>query len=542
MPSSADNASVAGPDGAISRDAAPDPKQKLTVRQVLLLVEMLLLALSVMATETTISPALPRLTMQYPDHQSWVPWTMTAYNVVGAVWTPLAGSLGDIFGVKWITIASLVVYLVGEIGCGLARDIFVLIVFRAIQGVGMGIFILCFSAIKKTFPKGFVPVAVGIISSMFSVGVSFGFIGGAAIIKGLESAGTRWEYVFLCYIPFLVLVIIAFFFTMPNIPRTQGRRIDPIGSVLLSIAVIMILCGLTLSESRGWKDAVVLCLVIIGCAVFVGFVVTEKFIKDPLVDVALLLQRNLLTVGCVSFIVGMCMFSFFQMLPYIYQFKFGYTDPIKIGLLLLPIGLVQLPTAPVLAILGNKVGFPWLIMGGTLVMVVCSGVYIKFHENTTQAVLINIATGFGMTGVFVSLINVVSENTKPEQFGIASGTNTLMRILGSAVGPVALNMIMFKNAPLVNFPVGYHETSSSEVEIIYTATQVPLDSGYRNGFILTAALAGFAFVVSLALGGKFKSCKKRSEAKVSTSRDAMPSTPVIELSSVPDADRKIVAP
>eukprot|EP00727_Mastigamoeba_balamuthi_P012853 m51a1_g8190 hypothetical protein (370) ;mRNA; f:171266-172531 len=327
-------ANIIEPSVAPSKDPKDDPSQQLTTRNKLLLFEMLLLTLGVMATETTISPALPRIVEQYPEQQTWVPWTLAAYNVVGSVWTPIAGSLGDIYGVKWITLISLVIYLVGEIGCALSKSIFVLIAFRAVQGIGMGVFVLCFAAIKKTFPPKWVPVALGIVSSMFSVGISFGLVGGAGFIKILKH--TRWEYVFFFYVPFIVFAIVAFFFTMPPVKVDKSRKIDVIGAVLLAIGVTAFLIGLTLSETRGWKDGAVLGLIIGGVFMMGVFAAAECFIKDPLVDIRLLVTRDLLLMGIVSFLVGFALFATFQTLPFLYQIKFRISDPLTVGLLLLP--------------------------------------------------------------------------------------------------------------------------------------------------------------------------------------------------------------
>eukprot|EP00727_Mastigamoeba_balamuthi_P014334 m51a1_g9525 hypothetical protein (543) ;mRNA; r:761927-763718 len=485
------------------KDAGP-----LTKRHVLLIVEMLLLTLSVMATEATISPAIPKLAVQYPKHQSWVPWTLTAYNVVGAVWTPLAGSLGDIFGVKWITLLSLAVYLAGEVGCALSRSIFVLIAFRGVQGVGMGIFTLCFTAIKRSFPARFVPLALGIVSSMFSVGISFGFVGGAAIIRALDDARVRWEYVFFFYVPFIVAVIAAFYFTMPEIRRNRGRRVDVAGAAVLSVAVVCFLFGLTFSEDRGWRDPLVLCLTAIGLVGFVAFAIVERFIRDPLVNTELFCTRNLLTIGCVSFLIGISMFSCFQILPYLYQFRLGIADPVEIGCVLLPLGLAQLPVAPAAALLGKKVGFSLVITVSLALLSVGFGVYIPYHQTRTQSVLINLLCGTAMGGVIVSLMNVVSEHTKPSQFGAASGTNTLLRILGCAVGPVAMNLIMFRGALVVEVPV-IDLTSSSQVEVIgLVSHKIPTDAGYRSGFIFALAVALAALAVAQALSGRFAACRK----------------------------------
>eukprot|EP00727_Mastigamoeba_balamuthi_P005904 m51a1_g1933 hypothetical protein (563) ;mRNA; r:914848-916673 len=487
--------------------------QKLSVRNKLLLFEMLLLTLSVMATETTVTPALPRITEQYPEHQSWVPWTLAAYNVVGSVWTPIAGSLGDIFGVKWVTMASLAIYLVGEIGCALSNSIFMLIGFRAVQGVGMGIFVLCFTAIKRTFPPKWVPVSLGIVSSMFSVGVSFGLVGGAGIIKLLRH--TRWEYVFFVYVPFIVVVLIAMYFTMPDVKTDKSRRIDWIGAVPLGVGVTAFLMGLTLSDTRGWTDGAVLGLVIGGVAVLAVFVLVELRVKDPMVDVRLLFTRDMLTIGSVAFLVGFALFSTFQTLPFLYQFKFGITDPLTVGLLLLPFGLAQLPIAPVAAVLGKRVGFYSVVTTGFVLLTLAFGLYIAFDSTQLQAIFINIVCGAAMGCVMVSIMNIISEHTTPAQFGSASGTNMLLRIFGGAVGPVVVNLILYRGAATFSRPIGateYPTSDSSDAVVRTVSIKIPVEEGYRNSFAAMCAASAAALLACQVLSHKFRSCGKKKQS------------------------------
>eukprot|EP00727_Mastigamoeba_balamuthi_P004469 m51a1_g1402 hypothetical protein (548) ;mRNA; r:496344-498332 len=518
--------------GATPKKEEEKKEPQITWRHRALLIEMLLLTLSVMATETTISPALPRLTEQYPEHADWVPWTLTAYNIVGAVWTPIAGSMGDIFGVKWITLASLVVYLIGEIGCALAKDIFVLIAFRGVQGVGMGVFVLCFTAIKKTFPPRMIPIALGIVSSMFSVGTSFGFVVGAAIIKGLAPV-TRWEYVFFVYVPFILVVIVAYYFTMENTERDHGRRVDYVGAAILSVAVIALLLGLTFSSTRGWTDAAVLALVIVGALMFGVFMVAELFVADPMVDPKLFFTRNLFVNALVALFVGFMMFGSFQVLPYLYQFNFKVTDAVTMGCMLLPIGLCQLPLTPFVVLGGKKIGFPNVITIALAGMTLALGLYVRYHNTKTQSILINILFGCCMGGVMSSLLNIVSQNCEARQFGSASGTNTLMRILGGAIGPVAVNLVLYKSANHFDIPVAHVVTSSSEVETIFRHLKTPINSGYTNSFIFMCCIAAGALFIAQFLGGRLATCRKPVDPQTTKATETSAGNPLgVELVSV----------
>ncbi|HOK28105.1 MAG TPA: MFS transporter, partial [Methanomassiliicoccaceae archaeon] len=171
------------------------------------------LALMTMFVEIMLVPALPAMVRDFPQQAGWIPWVLSIYMLVGAVVTPLVGRLGDMYGKKRVLIAVMVLYLIALLGGGFsiaisealfgAPSIFVLLFFRALQGVGMGMFTLAFGIVRDTFPPAKVPMAIGIIPSMFAVGVSIGLIGGGWI----TSVG-RWNDAFYAVtMPFLALTV-----------------------------------------------------------------------------------------------------------------------------------------------------------------------------------------------------------------------------------------------------------------------------------------------------------------------------------------------
>ena len=159
------------------------------------------MALIVMFVEIMIVPALPMMARDFPDQISWLPWVLSIYMLVGAVATPLAGKLGDIYGKKKVLIAIMSIYLVALIGSGFSVDIskallgepnvFVLLFFRGLQGVGMGMFTLAFGIVRDTFPQDKIPVAIGMISAMFSVGVAIGLV-----VGGYITSVAKWSDAF----------------------------------------------------------------------------------------------------------------------------------------------------------------------------------------------------------------------------------------------------------------------------------------------------------------------------------------------------------
>ena len=97
--------------------------------------------------------------MEFPEDSQWVSWVLSAYLLTGAVATPLLGRLGDIHGKKRVMILSMIGYTIGLVGCAFSTSMSMLIAFRAVQGIGMGMFPLAFGIIRDTFPKRLIPAA-----------------------------------------------------------------------------------------------------------------------------------------------------------------------------------------------------------------------------------------------------------------------------------------------------------------------------------------------------------------------------------------------
>ncbi|MCJ7561418.1 MAG: MFS transporter, partial [Thermoplasmata archaeon] len=139
------------------------------------------IAIMVMYVEAMAFPSLPMVMEDFgltPQDYSLASWVITIYLVVGAVSIPVFGKLGDIYGKKKMLVIAMSLYTVAVTLTGFSRDfsdsIYVMIAFRAFQGLGMCMFPLAFSIIRDEFPKGQIAVAQGVISAMFGVGAAVG--------------------------------------------------------------------------------------------------------------------------------------------------------------------------------------------------------------------------------------------------------------------------------------------------------------------------------------------------------------------------------
>src|SRR5215216_94449 len=158
------------------------------------------------SAETMVLPAIPDfivdLDISYEDSS----WILAALLVTGAVMTPIAGKLSDIYGKKKVLLIIFAVYILGLLLGAMATNFFSLVTARVMQGVGISMFPIAFSIIRDKFPPEKLAIAVGIFSSTLSGGAVIGLIIGGSIV---ESFGWRATFSFITPIAIILFAIIA---------------------------------------------------------------------------------------------------------------------------------------------------------------------------------------------------------------------------------------------------------------------------------------------------------------------------------------------
>jgi MFS family permease len=256
------------------------------------------IATMVMYAETMLIPAIPDLIKDFAVSYSMSSWILTAYLVSGAVMTPIAGKLSDIYGRKKILLIIMVIYAVGVCLAGFSSNIFFMLIARAIQGIGMSMFPIAFGIVRDKFPREKISIGQGVITSMFASGAVIGLAVGGIIIQNYG-----WRTTFFTIIPIavvLLLIIRRFIFVNDeddlrnnqlaqkpvdirtnddnetnnnnNNIKTDGRakkiknngngtakslsdQIDVKGAITLAVAIASFLLVLTFIETSGNNDS-----------------------------------------------------------------------------------------------------------------------------------------------------------------------------------------------------------------------------------------------------------------------------------------------
>ncbi|MGH9927243.1 MAG: MFS transporter, partial [Nitrososphaeraceae archaeon] len=184
-----------------------------------LLVILSSIATMVMYVETMLIPAIPDLINDFNVSYGTSSWILTTYLISGAVATPIVGKLSDVYGKKKVLLLVMLIYAIGVSFAGFASNFYTLLLVRAIQGIGMGMFPIAFGIIRDQFPREKISIGQGIISSMFAAGAAVGLSAGALIVENFG-----WQATFFTIIPIVILLLITIW---RFVHIGENQQIDP---------------------------------------------------------------------------------------------------------------------------------------------------------------------------------------------------------------------------------------------------------------------------------------------------------------------------
>ncbi|ROO51141.1 MFS transporter [Micromonospora sp. Llam0] len=440
---------------------------------------LLCAVLSFSLLQTMVIPALPELRTEFHASPSTMSWVLSAFLLTSSVGAVLLGRLGDMFGKKRLMLVSLALLGLGTLVSALATTAGTLIAGRAVQGLGAATFPLAFGLVRDMFDRDRVPVVIGTISAAFGIGFGIGLVIAGPILDHLG-----WPWIFWIS---LIVVTIAFAAVAVSISETRTRRhgrIDWLGAILVTAGLTAVL--LAISQARTWTLPGTAALVVSGTMALAVFAVVERRVKEPLIDLSMLGRRSVLGANLVALLIGAGLYSAFSLVPQFVQtpadagYGFGAT-PTRSGLFLLPMAVTMLIAGPVAGRLGARTGFKSTLVAACVISL-AGFVVIAAGLDSAWA----IATGAGIIGVgvgfaFSSVVNLVVSAVQPQETGVATGVNTIMRTIGGALGAQAGPAIV---------------TSA-----LVAGTSVPAESGYAVAFVVSAAVMAAAALAALAVPG-----------------------------------------
>ena len=451
-PPAAAPAAVAAGAPAASRVAEPDhPTGPLTHRQIVTILIGLMMGMFLAALDQTIVATAIRTIaddLKGLNHQAWA---TTAYLITSTIVTPLYGKLGDIYGRKKLFIIAISIFIFGSVLCAFATSMFSLAAFRAVQGLGAGgLFSLALAIIGDIVPprerakyQGYFLAVFGTASVLGPV--IGGFFAGQETILGIDG----WRWVFLVNVPIGIAALAVVSKTLHLTHNRLDHRIDWLGAVTLSIALVPLLLVAEQGREWGWTAVSSTTCYVVGVLGAIAFFWQEWRMKEEAI-LPLNMFRNK-TVGvssAASVLIGVAMFGGLAALPLYLQIVKGAT-PTQAGLLLLPmtLGIMfgSILSGQIISRTGRYRKFP--IIGSALLAISLFVFhYVEYDTPLWQTMIVMLAFGVGLGFNFQPLTLAVQNAVPPQQIGVATSTATFTRQIGGALGTAVFLSILFSTA------------------------------------------------------------------------------------------------
>jgi EmrB/QacA subfamily drug resistance transporter len=392
--------------------------------------------------QTMVIPALPTLQRDLHTTTAWVTWVLTVFLLVASVATPILGKLGDQYGKERLLVISLGAFLLGSIGSALAWNIWVLIAWRAVQGLGAAVFPLSYGIIRDEFPREKVGVAIGLVSAVFGIGGGFGIV-----LSGVIVDNVSWRWLFIIGAIGIAIALVLVHRFVPESPIKTPSRVDYVGAALLSAGLVSLLVALTEGEDWGWRSSTTLALGAASLLLLVVWGVAELRVRDPMVDMRMLARREILFTNITALIAGFAMFGTFVLVPNFVEMPHGISSSVqravdygfdasatKAGLYLLPSSITLLFAGPLAGVFGRRVGFKWPLAIGMLLVAVSAASLAEWHDEPWQILAAMAVLGVGVGFAFAAMATLITEAVRPMETGVATGMNTVMRTVGGVIG------------------------------------------------------------------------------------------------------------
>jgi EmrB/QacA subfamily drug resistance transporter len=486
-----------------------EPDTGYSHRQIMVIMSGLMLGMLLAALDQTIvSTALTTISRDFhrADLYSWV---VTSYLLTSTVTTPLYGKISDLYGRKRIFQFAIAVFLIGSALSGLSQDMYQLIAFRAVQGLGAGgLMSLAMSIVGDVIPPRERGRYQGYFGAMFGAASVLGPLIGGFLV---DQASWRWVFYVNLPIGVVALVVINRVLHLDHNPRKS--RIDWTGAALLVAGMSLFLVGVQEAGQDAAVNATVAAYALPGLAFLVGFVLWERRAPEPILPLRLF-SNPVFTMGnAISLITGAVMFGAIIFLPQYLQTVRG-VSPTMSGLRLLPLLAGLLFTSIGSGRLISKLGvYKRFVVAGTAVLIAGIAWMTQLTVDTSFWVLsaMMLVVGAGL-GLFMQTLVICVQNAVDRaDMGVGTSAVTFFRTLGGAIGASVLGAILIDQEKV-------HAASDVARYGAQAGAQHAFVHGMDQAFLWAIPVAVLAFILSLFL----KEVKLRSGTgpAASTSPDA----------------------
>lgn len=429
-----------------------------------------------------IGVALPRMQAELGFTQENLSWVFNAYVVAFGGLLLLGGKLSDVLGARRVFSAGWAILLAGSLAAGLAGNVEVELLGRAVQGAGaaliapsaLTLLFMLFGANPKELPK-----ALALYGAAAPAGGTAGVFLGGVITEYLS-----WPWVFYINVPIAVAILALVPGVMPAGAAAAGRRVDLLGALTVTAGLGAAVYAVVQAPEVGWESGQTWGVLAIAAILLAGFVVGQAKGRDPLLRLGIFRAPNLAAANLAQLLLGAAWIPMWFFLNLYLQQVLGYTA-FPSGAALLPMTLLimigMIGLAPrVLAAIGPKAatvtGLALLTAGmAWLALIDPDGSY------AVDVLPASLVAALGMSLAFIPTLGTAISAARPEEGGLASGIVNTSYQIGSALGLAVMTAVAAANG-------------ADQI-----GNKTALTDGFSAAFIGAAIVAGVGVLTTLAL-------------------------------------------
>lgn len=432
---------------------------------------------SIMAT------AMPRVINSLQGMEYYV-WPFTSYMLTSTIAIIIFGKLSDIYGRKHVLIAGIVTFVISSILCGFSTNIFQLILFRGIQGIGGGILIsLPFIIVGEIFSVRERAKYMGILATVFALADVLG-----PVLGGVITDNFGWRGVFFVNVPIGIMAVGLILYSLPNFKLPDVKKvIDYSGIITFTLALSSMFLALTFAGDLNayplWEIGG---LLLFSLVMFVLFIGAEKKAVEPILPLRLFKNSIFSVSSLESLLSAALMFSGVIYVPLFAQGVLGMSATDS-GLLMIPmlfsLTLASIITGQIISWRGkykNLVIAEFIIIGIGVVLLSTMNVHTPYYLLVAYSTILGVGSGMAYP-----LFNITAQNAfTPKDIGIVTASMRFFRNIGTIVFVPVFGYIM--NLTMVNSATTLSKTQALVLSI-------------QNIFFLAIILALVGLIVAFLL-------------------------------------------
>ncbi|MBI2844711.1 MAG: MFS transporter [Armatimonadetes bacterium] len=387
---------------------------------------------------SVVNTALPVIGRATGAPVTTLEWVVLIYLLTVSSLLLVFGRLADIYGQREIYLAGLGIFMVGSVLCGLSSGIGMLIAFRAVQSVGAAmLFALGPAVLTRAFPGGERGRALGLQATVTYLGLSTG-----PALGGFLTQHLGWPSIFFINVPIGSIVIPVAMKSLKSESSRSGQPFDPVGAAAIAVALATLLLALSKGNEIGWSNPLTVTSLIVAAMSFTAFILVERRIPHPVLDLALFSNRLFAASTFAAFLNYMATASMSFLMPFylIVASRYPVADA---GLVLISTPVVMALVAGPSGSLSDRIGYRIPTTIGMTLTVTGLLLLRTLHPADGPSVIVPHLALIGLgIGLFTSPNNSAIMGSAPRnRQGVAGAILAAARTIGFAIGTAVAGLI-----------------------------------------------------------------------------------------------------